>query len=203
LNNRELDKLLKSVPVPERPAEYWEDLPRQVLATLPRDRCRDELPAASNWRRFTLARLSFAVCTLAACFLIGFLLGSRRHLPPALSARELATVRTYLRELEALFPNQVQAVVFEESGPRLVLAERPTVPASQPVFVRLIGPGGTRGFLTFSGQQIRLNGEHMDVLVTGRGQVLLVGESLAWSSADADAVAGPWRITARLLNGTS
>jgi hypothetical protein len=203
MNNAELDKLLKAAPVPERPADYWEDFPRQVLAGLPREPRRPSRTEAPIWRRLTLARLTFAVTVVTACFLIGFSLGSRRHRVPSLTARELATARTYLREMEALFPNQVQAVVFEEAGPRLVLAERADVPAGQPVFVRVTGPDGTRGFLTFSGQHIRLNGEAVEVLVTGRGQVLLVGASLAWSSADNDASAGPWRIAARPLKGTT
>ncbi|MCU0785629.1 MAG: hypothetical protein MUF81_16610 [Verrucomicrobia bacterium] len=203
MNNADLDKLLKAAPVPERPADYWEDFPRQVLAALPRGSRRRTQPKAPSWRRLTLARLTFVVSAVTACLLIGFTLSSWRHRVPSLTAHELATVRTYLREMEGLFPNQVQAVVFEASGPRLVLAERADVASAQPVFVRVTGPGGPRGFLTFSGQQIRLNGELVDVLVTGRGQVLLVGASLAWSSADADAVAGPWRINARSLGVSS
>ncbi len=203
MNNADLDKLLRTVPVPERPPEYWEDFPRQIVAALPRSSHSGSRREAPSWRRLTLARLTFAISAVTACFLIGFTVGSWRHRGPTLTAHELATARKYLSEMEALFPNQVRAVMFDECGPQLVLAERPDVSAAQPVFIRVTGPGGTRGFLTFSGQQIRLNGTPVEVLVTGRGQVLLVGEALAWSSADADAVAGPWRIAARSLNGTS
>jgi hypothetical protein len=118
-----------------------------------------------------------------------------------LTARELATARTYLRELEALFPNQVKAVEFDPTGPRLLLADRAVVPAAQPVLVRVCGRDGCRSFITFSGQQIRVDGDSLDVLVDARGHVLLVGAKLAWTSADASARAGEFRFAAHSLGG--
>lgn len=203
MKKSELDKLLKSAPVPERPAEYWQDFPRQVLAALPRGTRRAAPLSMPSWRRLTLARLSLAVSIVATCLVIGIALGSWRHRSPGLTANDLATARTYLREMEALFPNQVKAVVFEPSGPRLELAERAEVSAALPVFVRVCGPDGTRDFLTFSGQQIRLNGDWLDVLVDARGRVLLVGARMAWTSGDASARAGDYRFAARLLGAAS
>jgi hypothetical protein len=203
MNNAELDKLLKTAPVPERPADYWENFPRQVLAALPRATRRSSQREAPGWRRFTLARLTFAVSAVAACFLIGYTVGSWRHRSPSFTAGELVTVRTYLRELEALFPNQVKAVVFEPSGPRLELAERADVSPALPVFVRVCGPDGCRDFLTFSGQQIRLNGEALEVLLNARGHVLLVGRHMAWTSGEAGARVGEYRVAARSLGTAS
>ena len=199
MNNAELDKVLKSAPVPERSADYWQDFPRQVLAALPRGTRRAARLDMPGWHRLTLARLTLAATVVAACLVIGIALGSWRHRSPGLSASDLATARTYLREMEALFPNQVRAVVFEPSGPRLELAERADVSAALPVFVRVCGPGGCRSFLTFSGQQIRLNGDWLDVLVDAEGHVLLVGAQLAWTSGDASAHAGGYRFAARSL----
>ena len=179
MKNSELDKLLKSAPVPERPADYWQAFPRQVLAALPRGMRHSAQLEIPSWRRLTFARLSLAMSIVATCLVIGIALSSWRHRSPGLTAGDLATARTYLREMEALFPNQVKAVVFEPSGPRLELAERADVSAALPVFVRVCGPDGCRSFLTFSGQQIRLNGDWLDVLVDARGHVLLVGARTA------------------------
>jgi hypothetical protein len=199
MNNAELDELLRAASVPERPADYWQDFPRQVLAAPPRGTGRAALLDMPGWRRLTLARLSFAVSIVAICLVIGIALGSWRHRSPGLTASDLATARTYLREMEALFPNQVRAVLFEPSGPRLELAERAEVSAALPIFVRVWGPDGCRSFLTFSGQEIRLNGDAFDVLVDAQGHVLLVGAKLAWTSADASARAGDYRFAARSL----
>lgn len=199
MNNSELNRLLKSAPVPERPADYWQDFPRQVLAALPRGTGRSTASQVPSWRRLALARFWLTASMVTVCLVIGFALSSWRQRSPGLTARDLATARTYLREMEALFPNQVRTVVFEQAGPRLLLAERADVPAAQPVFVRVCGPDGCRSFLTFSGQQIQLNGDWLDVLVDARGHVLLVGAKLAWTSGDANARAGDYRFAARSL----
>jgi len=34
VKNSELDQLLKSIGQPERPANYWEDFPKQVMAEI-------------------------------------------------------------------------------------------------------------------------------------------------------------------------
>ncbi len=203
MNDRELDRWLKSAPVPERPVDYWEDFPRRVRAALPRGPGRAGQWEASSGRRPIFARLTLAASIAGACLVIGFIIRSWRDNNAWLTAGDLANARTYLREVEALFPNQVQAVVFETSGPRLELAARADVSAGSPVLVRVCGPDGCRSFLTFSGQQIPWNGDWLDVLVDARGRVLLVGAKLAWTSGEASARVGDYRFAARSLGTAS
>ena len=70
----------------------------------------------------------------------------------------------------------MRAIVKDERGVRLVLADKPDVPASPPLLVRLCQPQRCRSVITFSGQQVRLDGETIEVLADGHGKVLVVGE---------------------------
>ena len=112
---------------------------------------------------------------------------------------QLAAARKYFHEIEALFPNQVQAIVFDQRGTQLVLAQEPNVPASPPLYLKVCGPKGCQRFVTFSGQQIRVNGDVCDVLADGRGEVLLVGRQLLWSGSKAVAASGGYQVEARAL----
>ena len=195
----ELDKLLKSASVPARPADFWEDFPRQVRLALGHS-ARDSAPwERQGSRHLTPMRWAFAAAVVGVCILISLGIGFWRREPLAPTASELVTARIYLREMEGLFPSQVKAIVFEPSGPRLELAERADVSPALPVLVRICGPDGCRSFLTFSGQRIRLDGDWLDVLVDARGHVLVVGAKLAWTSGDAAARIGAYRFAARAL----
>jgi hypothetical protein len=108
--------------------------------------------------------------------------------PPALEAQK------YFHEIEGLFPNQLQAIVLDQTGARLVLSPAADVPRSPPLYLRICGPDGCQRFVTFSGQQIRVNGEACEVLVDRRGRVLLVGRDTVWSGSDPSGKTGPYRI---------
>jgi hypothetical protein len=60
-----------------------------------------------------------------------------------------------------------------------------------------------RTFITFSGQQIRVNGEHWEVLTDGQGEVFVVGKRSVWSSDAPMREAGAYRIKAQPLRLTS
>jgi hypothetical protein len=98
-----------------------------------------------------------------------------------------------------MFPQQIRSIAFDQQGARLTLAETADVPVSPALYVRIIGPGGCENFVTFSGQQIRVNGDVFEVLVDRRGGILLVGEEVVWSSAMGKAEAGIYRIAAKRL----
>ena len=95
------------------------------------------------------------------------------------------------------------AFVFDGDGAHLKLAPQPTVPTAQALYLKVCGPKGCQSYVTFSGQQIRLDGALCDVLLDHRGNVLLVGERLAWSSAGGSAKTGPYRVEGKRLEGTS
>jgi hypothetical protein len=157
-----LDDQLKSVPVPPRAPGYWEAFPRRVTA-----RINNPPPVRpANWWPGALALAT-------ACVVIALGIGgwARSRQP-----QRTDSARIY-REVAALFPNQVRAIVTDEHGVRLVLADQADVPRSPALLVRFCQAQRCRSVITFSGQRVRLNGESVEVLVDGRGNVLVVGEN--------------------------
>ena len=220
MNDRELNEILQRAKVPEREAAYWERFPASVTAGIERRgeqahaqgsadvpvRTRAHSASAGSWSfvlRFLGSKPAFAIGLATACVALGFVLGFWRGQRSPGTEPKLADVRKYYRELEALFPNQLQAIVFDQQGAHLVLAQEPNLPDSPPLYVKICGPAGCKSFVTFSGQQIQVNGDVFDVLVDHRGDVLLVGRNLAWSSAHTTANSGPYRIEARALEVAS
>ena len=197
MNNSELDKLLLLASVPEREPGYWEQFPKQVTAQLrQRDKASHAAIPARSWPRFSLAvGLSLA----AACICIGFVFGFWRGRDSHPSMQQLAQMRKYFQEVATMFPNQVQAIVFDEKGAQLVLSDTPNVPSSVPVFISIAQDHHTRRVITFSGQKIRVNGDTCEVLVSAEGQVLLVGPKWYWSSAEPGNDHAPYQIHAQTL----
>jgi len=116
---------------------------------------------------------------------------------------QFAELQKCYREIEPLFPNQLKAIIWDNTGgPELVLAEAATVPSSTPLYLRICGPNGCRRFVTFSGQQIQVNGDVCDVLLDRQGNIIIAGRQLVWSSAKATGTAGHYQIEARPVRTT-
>lgn len=192
MTNDELDRLLKSVRVPMRADEFWKEFPKRMTAKIHWQEQRTEQVRASSRRLLPKLGLSFA----AACIVIGFIFGLWRGHDSRLDAGQLAQARKYYNEIETLFPNQVQAIVFDRQGPHLILANRANVPNSPPFYVKVCGPKGCEGFVTFSGQQIKVNGENCEVLADDHGRIMLVGNNHVWS---ANQPSGSVRVEAKPL----
>ena len=231
MNDKELNEVLKRATVPEREAEYWERFPRQVTAELERrsqaalarsgagvspvaetsspgtDSASDRRDACPTTWVTALGSLvnhpSFALGMAAVCLVVGLVLGtlSRRESPSY--DPQLAEARKYFREIEDLFPRQLQAIVFDQQGPHLVLAPEANLPASPPLYVKIRGPKGCQRFVTFSGQQIRVNGDVCDVLADGQGKVLLVGRQWVWPGSKTGTRSGQYEIETRALENRS
>jgi len=92
-----------------------------------------------------------------------------------------ASVEQIYREVATLFPNQVRAIVFEQAGTRLVIADEANVPSSPPYYLKICLPRGCQSVVTFSGQVIHVGGESFEVLANAQGQVMLVGNDRVWS----------------------
>ncbi len=195
MKNSELDKLLQSVPVPERDAEFWEDFPKSVTIRLAKE--RDSRVGLPTTRR--IPAVAWGVAFASACIVLGFALGFWKGRDVGPSDKELAAMQKCYREIAALFPNQVQAIVIDESGSRLMLADTADVPTSPPIYLKICKANGCQRFITFSGQQVQVNGELCDVLTDAQRDVLVVGRQLVWSSAQPDSVKSPYRIQARVL----
>ncbi len=178
MNNHELDQLLRSVTVPERPPEFWERLTQRVTAKLhwqPRINADFRRPAGRgliwNW--------GVAVAAVLLC--LGFLLGNwhgRKQTTALLQNEKL------LREVLATFPNQVRAIVQDENGLHLSLADQPDVAQTQPLWIRVCEGKSCRSILTFSGQVLQIGGRTVEALADAEGGVLLVGENFVWSSRE-------------------
>ena len=204
MKNSELDQILKSAPVPDRPGAYWDQFTRRVMAKTDRPRTRAD--AETNHSRtepfWLRSRFQFATVGLGLAIiglLLGFVLGFWQGRNLSITDPQLAAARKYFQEIETLFPGQVQAIVFDQQGPHLVLAEHSNVPASSPLYLRVCGPKGCQSYVTFSGQQIRINGETCDVLSDHQDNVLLIGQDWVLSTAQAPAKHARYQVSARPL----
>ena len=206
MNDRKLNEILKSASVPEREGEYWEEFPAQVTRELRRSDKAERPPLAAplllqgrGRGRLRAPALAFGLGLAAVCLLVGFWLGRRGGSPSERSVATVAEAQKCYREIAQLFPNQVRAIVFDQTGTHLVLADRADVPESLPVFMKICGPNGCQSIVTFSGQQIRLNGKTMDVLVGPMDEVILAGPDSIWSSKQAENQVGEYRVQAQAL----
>jgi len=188
MNNDELNKILKSAHPPERPDEYWREFPKKVTAKL---HWQEQLSARPARRTHKLVpMLAWGLSVATVCVLMAFVLnnkpGTEHHVaavPPA-SDVQFDIARKCYKEIEALFPNQLQAIVFDQQGPRMMLSAKGDVANAAPLYLKICGPKGCESFVTFSGQQIQFNGENCEVLADAKGQVMLVGDHQVWEGTD-------------------
>jgi hypothetical protein len=193
MKNFDLEKKLKAARVPERPDAYWETFPRRVTTRLRTARSEDR----SAWP--TQPRLAWGLGIAFACLIIGFAVGQwHSRVRKTDSFAELQNGKI-LREVLALFPNRVRAIVQDEQGLRLVLSDAPNVPESPPLWVKICDGKQCRTVVTFSGQDLQIAGEKVEVLADAQGQVMLVGDRLFWSGDESKLASDHLRIQARAL----
>ena len=190
--DKRLDELLNSGRVPERSEGYWEAFPKRVTA---------QLTAGSHSAATAALRHSwawgFALATACLVLALGIGVWLQPRLPPGPNYAKL------FREIETMFPNQVRAIAVDQQGVRLELADKPDVPTSLPLLVNVCRERQCRAFITFSGQQIRVNGESWDVLADGKGSIFVVGRRSVWSSEEPTRQGGAYHIAAQPLGLTS
>ena len=192
-SDKTLGNLLKSARVPERGGEYWEQFPGCVTRRL----AEGARSAGSEAPRSL--PIAWAVGLATACAVVG--LGTGWWMTSSRVPSQPDYAKLYA-EVASVFPRQIRAIVVNEDGPRLVLADQPSVPASAPVLLRLCRDRQCQNVITFSGQRVRVNGESIELLTDGRGDLLVIGRRFLWSSAD-PRPAGNWRIDAKRLGGVS
>ena len=169
--NNDLNKLLKSVRVPDRSPGYWQNFPKRVTARL---NDPQSAPApVGHWR--------WAVGWAVAGIVAGLGLAVTFLHPRAAAQQDYAKL---YREISTMFPNQVRAIVADEKGVRVVLADAPTVPTSSPVLVNICTAQRCSHVITFSGQQIPVGTAEADVLADGRWNIIVAGPQFVWSSAE-------------------
>jgi hypothetical protein len=197
MNNSELNEVLKKAGVPERPQEYWNQFPSRITARLQWSQKRTSSPSIRRW---SLARIALGTAAVCLLFALGLGVWKGRE---SRANESLVQMRKYYNEIESLFPNQVKGIVFDNQGPRLLLAEASNLPESAALYIKICSKQGCRQFVTFSGQRIRFGTDTFDVLVNRQGEVLLTGDKMVWSADSSAGQAADYRIEARQLGGAS
>jgi hypothetical protein len=194
MNDSELDKKLKAAREPAFDAHYNETFPQTVLANL-----RSSLPKRSPAPRPWLPRLAWGLAT-AACVVLAFSLGHwRGHMEATAAPASLLADSKLIHETMSMFPNQVRAIVQDEHGIRLVLADQPDVPNSTPLYVKICDGKNCSSLVTFSGQEIQIGGQNITVLSDASGGIILEGNHFAWSSTQRNYASTGLKIEARSL----
>ncbi len=205
MKNSELNGLLQRARVPERSAQGWSELARDTMREIGRGVVpaskHDVTSTGSSARRPPLAitQLAWTLGFATACLFIVFLLGHWQSGRDK-TRNELAEARKLFIELNAMFPNQLEAVTLNGLTRQLIVAEKPMANQGAPLLVRICGPRGCQRLITFSGRHLQMNGEDCEVLVDGSGRIIVTGETFAWSSTDAVSRAGRYRIQATSLS---
>jgi len=191
VTNNELDQWLKAAKVPERENSFWENFSQNVIRRIGSEsriqtfsgenRLKTELQTSLRRPGLNFALWGIGLATV--CLVIGFWFGFRNGHSRG-NEEQLAVARKYFQNIESLFPNQMRAIVFENGQARLLLSEKPDVPTSAPLFVKICSGKNCRSLVTFSGQRIQINGELFEVLSDRKGEILLVGNNSIWSSGD-------------------
>ena len=192
MKNSRLDAILKRAHPPDLPEEYWDELPTRIGSRLgeplPRERRRPRLVLRLVWGA------AAAIAGVAAALMILPLHGNTER---NVSVLESAKV---IHEMMSLFPNRVRAVVQDQHGLHLLLSETNDVPDSTPLFVQVKDGNRVSSLVTFSGQEVRIDGRQLTVLSDAQGGVILVGDRFLWSSREPGRAAGKLRIESKELS---
>ncbi|MFT3990078.1 MAG: hypothetical protein QM680_01590 [Luteolibacter sp.] len=157
---------------------------------------KTHFPAGTKKRPPVWWCLPFAA---AACFLLAWLI-LRPAVPvtPA-SARQEDAAAVILREVTALYPNQVIAITRNTRGLQLTLADQPNVVAGKPLALKICEPHGCEEIITFSGQRIEIAGHTVQVRTENNGRVILDGDRFFWSNDPHEAASPGLHIESRTL----
>lgn len=147
-----------------------------------RDRLKSSRPGPSpriaTWLLGSLAAAAYAL--LAWISFRPVTPGKNLTIAPPVRQEDAATV--ILREFSALYPNQVKAIVQNDHGIELTLADKPDVAPAQALVLKICDPRSCREIITFSGQNIEIAGHSVTVRAETGGRVVLDGEQFLWSS---------------------
>jgi len=174
MNDAELNRLLKSARIPEPEAGHWKEFPGRVTWSLRNKPEALSRPACSPRRPLLAWGLAFATCLVVGYFVV--------HWRGAGQVNGLLQDGRLVREVSAMFPNQVQAIIQDEDGLRLSLAETANVLQSQPLWIKICDGNQCRTIVTFSGQIVQIDGQRVEALADASGGVMLVGDHFFWSS---------------------
>jgi hypothetical protein len=82
---------------------------------------------------------------------------------------------------------------------QLVLADRADVPDSPPLFVKICDGKNCSSLVTFSGQEVEVDGQKITVLADANGGIILAGNQFVWSSTGPNRLHDGLKIEAKCL----
>jgi hypothetical protein len=196
MTDPQLEILLNRAPAPERTPDYWKEFPGQVVARLHEtSKQRERRSPERRWA----PRLAWGGAIAFACLVLGFVFGHWHAATPKSASNALLQNETMVREILTMFPNRVRAIVQTAQGVQLVLSEKPDVPVSTPIWIKV----GGQVAVTFSGQEIQIGGEQMTVLSDSQGGIILMAKQLIWSSTAPGQGANRLKIQAKSLGSVT
>jgi len=158
---------------------------RALIALRPGD-----APAPAVTDKSTLWKWIGVSAALCACVVV---LIAMIHRPQA-PTENLVGDRQFLRQIEMLFPGQVDAVVEQNGHVDLSIAQSSLVGSQQPVLMVFRKDSSSIRVLSFSGHRVcvLLGKEHrcFDVLATTNGGVILESDDNVWVTSHPVIVAG-------------
>ena len=120
MNDAELEQLLKTAQIPERPPTYWQQFPKTVAARIRWQGRRVATADTASSLKLTRATVRWAFGVASVCIIIGLGISFWRGLVANEASIQLAQAKKYFHEIETLFPNQVRAIVFDDRGAHLL-----------------------------------------------------------------------------------
>jgi hypothetical protein len=194
MKNDELESILRKAQVPEISEESLEMFPRQVVADLKRD------VAPRRPLRYLLPSLAWsfglAVCVVAVLVMVRW--HGPKETSPAQSPDVLASAKL-VHEMLAMFPNRVRAITEDANGLHLLLSDDDNARSSAPLYVHICDGKNCSSLVTFSGEEIKVNGQALTVLCEADGGIILEGNKFVWSSGKGLDAAPSYKIEARNL----
>jgi hypothetical protein len=111
----DLDAKLKSVPLPERTEDYWENFPAQVRWNLRRAAMQPEAP--ESWR----PQLAWKFGVSFACLVVGLLVLSQ---PLKAASCAIFQKEHFVRQQLAALPGELRVLMADEHGLHYLVAEK-------------------------------------------------------------------------------
>jgi hypothetical protein len=115
MNDFELQLKLKSVPVPERTEEYWENFPAQVRVNLRRAAPRPDL--RESW----LPLLAWKFTASFACLAVGLMVFCQ---PLKAASSAIFQKERFVRQQLAAIPKHLRVLMSDEHGLHYLIAEK-------------------------------------------------------------------------------
>jgi len=194
MNNSELDKILKAAKTPQQSTEFWNQFPRRVTSRLHWKSAAVQERAASRF-----PQLAWLLAGVAVCLLLGFFIGNWRGHHEATAENGLLQNEKVIKEMLAMFPNRVRAVVQDEHGLNVVLSDKDNMPVSTPLWIKVCDGKRCAAMVTFSGQDVHIGGRDITVLADAKGKIILASDKFLWSNGQALVGEGKLRIEAKTL----